>query len=56
MRAVTLDLGGVLTESPMAAFAAYEAEAGMRTIKGVEPAAALAELAGLTGVHLDGAA
>ena len=27
--AVVLDLGGVLTESPMAAFAAYEAEAGL---------------------------
>ncbi|RFU22338.1 HAD-IA family hydrolase [Geodermatophilus marinus] len=28
-RAVVFDLGGVLTESPMVAFAAYEAEAGL---------------------------
>ncbi len=27
--AVVFDLGGVLTESPMTAFAAYEAEAGL---------------------------
>jgi putative hydrolase of the HAD superfamily len=29
VRAVVFDLGGVLTESPMAAFAEYEAEAGL---------------------------
>ncbi|SFP15062.1 putative hydrolase of the HAD superfamily [Geodermatophilus dictyosporus] len=29
MRAVVFDLGGVITESPMLAFAAYEAEAGL---------------------------
>ena len=29
VRAVVFDLGGVLTESPMTAFAAYEAEAGL---------------------------
>ncbi|MBB3676925.1 HAD-IA family hydrolase [Modestobacter versicolor] len=29
VRAVVFDLGGVLTESPMAAFAAYEREAGL---------------------------
>ena len=28
--AVVFDLGGVITESPMTAFAAYEAEAGLR--------------------------
>ncbi|HEX2075775.1 MAG TPA: HAD-IA family hydrolase [Geodermatophilus sp.] len=42
MSAVVFDLGGVLTESPMGAFAAYEAEAGLpegliRRLNSIDP-------------------
>ncbi|MCW2700633.1 MAG: Epoxide hydrolase N-terminal domain-like phosphatase [Blastococcus sp.] len=65
--AVVFDHGGVITDSPLTAFAAYEAQAGLlnlkparalgfSTIKVADPAAGLAALSALVGLPLDGAA